>query len=209
MASNLTTGAFSCRYCSNSSSVRALPESARRTTGRLPVRSWIISASTRGSSTLSSIWRPALTWTVMPSSPKVTGSDLSRKPLTGIPFSFNSSIIRRTASGVMFGVGKVAADLQLIPGEHLGKGRTKTPAQRLIQGFSTAQADDDLSFCAVKLHAVHKHTANAAQNCWSAVNCGQTWVTNGFKWGYLTSGCRDKASSEGLRPQARVGVQPP
>ena len=56
-------------------------------------------------------------------------------------------------------VGKVAADLQLIPGEHLGKGRTKTPAQRLIQRFSTAQADDDLSFCAVKLHAVHKHTA--------------------------------------------------
>lgn len=99
----LDNGAFSCRYCSNSSSVRALPESARRTTGRLPVRSWIISASTRGSSTLSRIWRPALTWTVMPSSPKVTGSDLSRKPLTGIPFSFNSSIIRRTASGVMFG----------------------------------------------------------------------------------------------------------
>ena len=56
-------------------------------------------------------------------------------------------------------VGKVAADLQLIPGEHLGKGRTKTPAQRLIQRFSTAQADDDLSLCAVKLHAVHKHTA--------------------------------------------------
>jgi hypothetical protein len=56
-------------------------------------------------------------------------------------------------------VGKVAADLQLIPGEHLSKGRTKAPAQRLIQRFSTAQADDDLSFCAVKLHAVHKHTA--------------------------------------------------
>ena len=68
----LDNGAFSCRYCSNSSSVRALPESARRTTGKLPVRSWIISASTRGSSTLSRIWRPALTWTVMPSSPKVT-----------------------------------------------------------------------------------------------------------------------------------------
>ena len=56
-------------------------------------------------------------------------------------------------------VRKIAANLQLIPGKHLGEGRTKTPAQRLIQRFSTAQADDDLSLCAVKLHAVHKHTA--------------------------------------------------
>ena len=54
-------------------------------------------------------------------------------------------------------VSKVAADLQFIPGEHLGQGRTKTPAQRLVQGFSTAQADNDLSFCAVKFHAVNKH----------------------------------------------------
>ena len=56
-------------------------------------------------------------------------------------------------------VRKIAANLQLIPGKHLGKGRTKTPAQRLIQRFSTAQADHDLSFCAVKLHAVDQHTA--------------------------------------------------
>ena len=56
-------------------------------------------------------------------------------------------------------VSKVAADLQLIPGEHLCQGRTKTPAQRLVQGFSTAQADNNLSFCAVKLHAVNKHAA--------------------------------------------------
>ena len=56
-------------------------------------------------------------------------------------------------------VRKIAADLQLIPGKHLGKGCTKTPAQRLIQRFSTAQADHDLSFCAVKLHTVDQHTA--------------------------------------------------
>ena len=43
-------------------------------------------------------------------------------------------------------VGKIAAHLQLVSGKHLAKGRTKTPAQRLIQGFSTAQADYDLSF---------------------------------------------------------------
>ena len=46
--------------------------------GKEPVRSWMSSASTRGSSTLSRIGRPALTWMVMPSSPKVTGSVLSK-----------------------------------------------------------------------------------------------------------------------------------
>ena len=100
-SSNLTTGAFSCKYCSNSASVRWLPVSSSRTMGSVPVRSWISSASTRGSSTLSRMVRPALTRTRMPSGPKRTGSFLSRNPFTGIPCSFSSSIIRPTASGVI------------------------------------------------------------------------------------------------------------
>ena len=43
------------------------------------------------------------------------------------------------------GVGKVVLQMQLVPGEHLLQGSTKTPAQRLIQGFRAAQAEDHLA----------------------------------------------------------------
>ena len=49
--------------------------------------------------------------------------------------------------------------MQFIPGKNFLQGSTKAPAQCLVQGFGTAQADDNLTFCSVQFYTIHQHIA--------------------------------------------------
>ena len=59
------------------------------------------------------------------------------------------------------GVGKVVLQVQLVPGENLLQGSAKTPAQRLIQGFRAAQAENHLAGGAMQLDTVYNDTAES------------------------------------------------
>ena len=57
------------------------------------------------------------------------------------------------------GVGEIVAQMQFVPGKRLLQRRTKAPAQRLVKRFGAAQADDDLTFCAVQFDPFHEDAA--------------------------------------------------
>ncbi|EFB76808.1 hypothetical protein SUBVAR_05191 [Subdoligranulum variabile DSM 15176] len=49
--------------------------------------------------------------------------------------------------------------MQLIPCKYFLQGCTKAPAQRLVQRFGTAQADNNLTFGTVQFHALNQYAA--------------------------------------------------
>ena len=69
--------------------------------------------------------------------------------------------------------------MQLVPREYFLQGSTKAPAQRLIQGFGAAQADNNLTFGAVQFHTLHK---NVAESGTELLVCRKLRPDLGYKW---------------------------
>ena len=150
--------------------------------GSEPVRSWMSSASTRGSSTLSRMVRPGVDMDGDAVRAKRDRLVFIKKTVDRHTLFFE--FLDQAADGLRrdIGVGKIVAQVQLIPGQ------TPPPKTHKVARTARRPAAPALRRQMMTLRLVRYSSTRstrtlpkAAQNCWSAVNCGQTWVTKGFK----------------------------